>query len=171
MKRLLVDMDGVLADTYEQFIRLEFEETANRITKEEISGISEDKAFPNFEKHVRQEGFFRNPPVMKDAVSVMEKLNKAYEIFIVSSAMEFPNSLREKYDWLEEHFPFLSWKQIILCGSKVAVKGDFLIDDHFKNLDPFEGKSILFTQPHNNKSDDNGHQRVGSWKEIEKMLL
>jgi 5'(3')-deoxyribonucleotidase len=46
----------------------------------------------------------------------MEYLNNKYELYIVSAGMEFPNSLREKYDWLAEAFPFISWEQIVLCG-------------------------------------------------------
>ncbi|WP_335966872.1 5'(3')-deoxyribonucleotidase [Galbibacter sp. PAP.153] len=169
-KRLLIDMDGVLADTYLQFFRLEATVTGKQVLHNDIIGLAEGDAFPNYKKYIHNDGFFRDAPVIDDAVEVMEKLNKIYEIFIVSSAMEFPNSLREKYDWLQEHFPFLHWKQIILCGSKIPVQGDILIDDHFKNLNPFQGKTLLFTQPHN-MGRDNGHYRVDNWREIEGVLL
>ncbi len=35
-------------------------------------------------------------PVMKDSVEVLKEMNQKYEIFIVSAAMEFPNSLKDK---------------------------------------------------------------------------
>lgn len=164
-------MDGVLADVYEQFIRLEYETTGTRINRAEITGIPEDKAFPSCHKLVRQKGFFREAPVMPLAIETLEQLNKRYELFIVSSAMEFPNSLEEKYYWLEEHFPFISWKQLVLCGSKIVVKGDIMIDDHFKNLDYFTGQTILFTQPHNDGQDAKSHQRVNGWRDIAGILL
>ena len=46
-----------------------------------------------------------------------------------------------------------------------------MIDDHFKNLDPFQGETILFNQPHNQLIDAGKHTRVFSWQEIEELLL
>jgi len=170
-KRLLVDMDGVLADIYAQAIQFEFAESGRLIQKEDVKGDDEIVAFPNAARHVRLQGFFRNAPVIPSAISVMKELNDAYELFIVSAAMEFPNSLEEKYYWLEEHFPFIPWQRIVLCGSKTVVQGDILIDDHFKNLDPFENRTLLFTQPHNAGRDDHPHERVHGWVDIKKLLL
>ena len=170
-KRLLVDMDGVLADIYAQAIQFEFAESGRLIQKEDVKGADEIVAFPNAARHVRLQGFFRNAPVIEDAVTVMKELNDTYELFIVSAAMEFPNSLEEKYYWLEEHFPFIPWQRIVLCGSKTVVQGDILIDDHFKNLDPFEKRTLLFTQPHNVGRDQHRHERVAGWADIKKLLL
>jgi 5'(3')-deoxyribonucleotidase len=101
----------------------------------------------------------------------LTELNKNYELFIVSAAMEFPQSLPEKLEWLNEHFSFLTWQQIVFCGSKEIVDADIMIDDHFKNLDLFKGTSLLFTQPHNQLKNDSRHKRVDSWKEIASILL
>lgn len=108
---------------------------------------------------------------MPGSVGVMEQLNRNYELFIVSSAMEFPLSLYEKYQWLQQHFPFLSWQQIVLCGSKQVIAGDIMLDDHFKNLDHFKGKTILFSQPHNMLKDPGSHTRVKDWREVAHLLL
>ena len=170
-KRLLVDMDGVLADIYQQAISYEFRESGQRINKTELTGKDEINAFPNAARHIREPGFFRTLPVMEDAVQVMEKLYTSYDLYIVSAAVEFPNSLEEKVQWLKEHFSFISWRKIILCGSKVPITGDILIDDHFKNLDPFKKRTLLFTQPHNVNDHTHQHERVHHWKEIENLLL
>ena len=164
-------MDGVLADIYSQYITEEFKETGNKINLKETWGKSEVEAFPNSPKHLRMKGFFRNAAVIPGAVEVLEKLGERFEIFIVSSATQFPNSLGEKYYWLEEHFPFISWQQLVLCGSKSVIKGDVMIDDHFKNLDVFEGRTLLFTQPHNYGENGHMHERVGGWSEISNLLL
>jgi 5'-nucleotidase len=170
-KRLLVDMDGVLADIYQQAINFEYAESGRLIQLKDVAGADEIVAFPNAAKHVRQRGFFRTAPLIPNAFDVMEQLNEKYELFIVSAAMEFPNSLEEKYYWLEEHFPFIPWKNIVFCGSKTVVQGDLLIDDHYKNLDPFENRTLLFSQPHNMNRSDNGHERVNNWLEIRDLLL
>lgn len=108
---------------------------------------------------------------MPDSQRVVYDLNKKYDVFIVSAATEFPQSLPEKQAWLSEYFPFITWQQICFCGSKTIVKADIMIDDHFKNLDYFDGKTFLFTAPHNAKADTGRHQRVNNWLEIEKILL
>ncbi len=100
---------------------------------------------------------------------MVKKLNEKYEVFIVSSAMEFPNSLPEKLEWLAEHFSFLHWKQFVFCGSKKIVHGDYMIDDLPHNLEAFNGEKLLFTAPHNMQF--NHFQRVNNWKEVQGRLL
>jgi 5'-nucleotidase len=171
MKRILVDMDGVLVDVYQRFFELHREETGVRKSVDDIAGQLEGEAFPRFFSWVKQPGFFREMPVIPDSQRVMKKMNDRYDIVVVSMATEFPASLIDKQSWLEEHFPFISWKQLVLCGNKSLIKADIMIDDHFKNLDNFEGETILFTQPHNMNAGVIRHRRVFSWKEIENLLL
>ena len=171
MERLLVDMDGVLADVYAQFAAYELRETGHVVDYHTMQEIDEVVAFPNGLKHVHQPGFFAGMNPIEKSIAVMEQLYHKYEVFIVSAAMEFPNSLKEKHDWLAEHFPFISWKRIILCGSKTPVQGAYLIDDHFKNLDLFPNNTLLFDQPHNRFLEAGRHQRVKNWEEIAGILL
>ena len=171
MERIAVDMDGVLADTTEQFFQFDERDFGRRRTMEEIIGKPESVGFPNAQKYVRTKDFFRTAPVMKGSQAVLSDLNKRYEVFIVSAAVEFPESLFEKYEWLNEYFSFITWQQIVFCGSKTIVEADIMIDDHFKNLDPFKGQTILFSQPHNLLLHNSKHKRVDSWDEIADILL
>ena len=171
MERLAVDMDGVLADVYEQFFRYDEKDFGKRRPLEDVIGVEERKAFPHINEYVYSKGFFSTAPVVKDSVEILAELNKIYELFIVSAAMEFPQSLPEKLEWLNEHFSFLSWQQIVFCGSKTIVDADIMIDDHFKNLDLFKGTTILFTQPHNQLKNAGRHKRTDSWQEIGSILL
>ena len=171
MKRISIDMDGVLANVYSQFITMHAAEFGKVLTAGEITGKPEQQAFPGALKYVNSKGFFRTVPVMKDSQEVVRKLNESYKIFIVSAAMEFPNSLVEKQLWLNEHFPFINWQQMVFCGSKEIIKADIMIDDHFKNLNFFSGETILYTQPHNKLADALHHKRVETWQQIEQLLL
>lgn len=170
MKQVLVDMDGVLADVYRQFQLYEERETGKQIASEQLIGALELDAFPNGKRHVISEGFFRTVPVMEGSVEGLTYLNDKYNVLIVSSATEFPQSLKEKVDWLNEYFPFISWKQIVLCGEKNSIKGDIMIDDHPKNLDFFEGEKFIFTQPHNILLQAKQYTRVNHWKELTDVL-
>jgi len=170
MKRVLVDMDGVLADVYARFFELHERTTGERLTVDDVAGKLEAEAFPDQIRWVTTPGFFRSVPVMPGSIEGLKLLNEKYHVIVVSLATEFPNSLTDKQFWLHEHFPFISWKQIVFCGDKNLIKADIMIDDHPKNLDNFEGETIMFTQPHNLYQNFR-HRRVGSWDEIKKLLL
>ncbi len=170
MKTILVDMDGVLANTNQHFIDYEYKRNGNQILWENISVLLEAEAFPNFLEDVNSKGFFRTVPVIENAVKVLKYLNEKYNVLIVSSATEFPNSLTEKAEWLIEHFPFINWKQMIFCGRKDFIIGDIMIDDHPKNLNLFSGQRILFSQPHNANSTVENSVRVSGWDDIMNIL-
>ena len=170
MQRVLVDMDGVLADIYLQMMEYEYRESGMKPSEQDLYGLLEESAFPSFKKFIRSKGFFRTVPVIKDSIEGLEYLNSKYSVLIVSSATEFPDSLKEKYDWLSENYPFISWKQMIFCGCKDSIGGDIMIDDHAKNLKFFGGRKILFTQPQNVFIQDASMERVDNWREIMNLL-
>ncbi len=173
-KRLLVDMDHVMANITAQFQKWYEEATGTFIDREKLMGKPEDLAFPEpglIRKFVYTPCFFRSAEVMADSQEVLRELNDRYELYIVSAAMEFPQSLVEKHAWLQEHFPFIGWQQVILCGSKKPICGDIMIDDHFKNLENFSGTKLLYTATHNSHRNDHDFTRVNNWQEIRSLLL
>jgi 5'-nucleotidase len=175
MQRVLVDMDEVIADTTLGMIGWYKRVYGGDIDyKKMLAGHSLIKGFP--EEHqtdVRQQlyepGFFRHLPVMENSVEVLKEMNKKYEVYIVSAATEFPNSLTDKYYWLEDHFPFFSWKQMVFCGDKSMIQADFMIDDHAKHLQYFRGKPFIFTAPHN--LNEQRFERLNNWKEAGEKFL
>jgi 5'-nucleotidase len=174
MERIIIDMDEVIADPMGEMIEWYRRGYGLDVDWDEMLGGSWIKGFPEqhqplIRKRLESPGFFRNLPVMEDSVAVLEEMNRRYEIFIVSAAMEFPNSLKDKLDWLLEHFPFFSWRQLALCGSKDLVHGDVMIDDHVKNLKGFGGKKYLFTAAHN--LEITGYDRINNWKEAGEIFL
>jgi len=174
MKRIAIDMDDVMADASGRFIEYAFNKLGRKLEKHHLEGRDWATVVGMPHEDVRswlfEAGFFKGMQVMPDCKEVMEELTKKYEVFIVSAAIEFPESLKEKVEWLAEHFPFISWKHIVLCGHKYMIKADFLIDDHEKNLINFtEGTPILFTAPHNLQI--NSYKRVNNWTEVGEMFL
>jgi 5'-nucleotidase len=174
MERIIIDMDEVIADPMNEMIDWYRNQHGRDVDYKKMLAGSWIKGFP--EEHqpiiwdrLRAPGFFRHLPVMKDSVNVLRELNAKYELFIVSAATEFPNSLKDKIEWLEDHFPFLSWRQIALCGSKDLVFGEYMIDDHLKNLRGFKGKPYLFTAAHN--LEVTGYDRINDWSEAAGIFL
>jgi 5'-nucleotidase len=174
MERVIIDMDEVIADPMGDMIDWYSRQYELQVDRQKMLGGSWVKGFPEEHQPLVMErllsvGFFRNLPVMKDSVEVIREMNKRYEVFIVSAATEFPNSLKEKLEWLEEHFPFLTWRQVVLCGDKRLIKGDYMIDDHVRNLRHFEGKKYLFTSAHN--LDITEFERLNDWQEVAEVFL
>lgn len=171
---IFVDMDEVLADTYQAHIDFYNQEHNTRFSASDCNGKEFWQMVPeahrkSVRQHAYQIGFFKDLAVIKDSQEVMKALSDKHEVYIASAAMQFPNSLKEKSEWLDEFFPFIPWQQRILCGHKHILKGEVLIDDRSYNLQNFEGKGLLFASPHN--SNTKGFNRVASWKEIATILL
>ena len=173
MKRIAIDMDEVIADVIPKFIKLYNRdygvpldlviEPGNEIYKHVPENVNR-KWFD----YINEPGFFRDLEVIPDSQRVIKALQEKYDVYIVSAAMEFRNSLTDKYDWLAEHFPFIDWQHIMFCGNKI-IEADFLIDDRIKNFTNFKGRPLLYTSPHNLLITD--YERVSSWVEIEEKLL
>lgn len=167
-------MDDVLADTHGKLVDIILNEFNTSLSREEfhrapIRNLLHPKQLNRVAEILNAPGFFRDIPVMKDAKEVVRELSEFYEIYVASAAMEFRNSLIDKFDWLDEHFPFIHWKNRVLCGDKSIIKADYLIDDHAFNLVRFSGKGILFNGPAN--LHEEGFDRVMDWKDVRERFL
>lgn len=171
--RIAIDMDEVLADPIYKFIQLYNRdygvpldlilEPGNEIYQH-VPEHAKDKWFD----YINEKGFFRDLKPLEGSVEAVKKLQEKYDVYIVSAAMEFRNSLVDKYDWLAEHFPFITWRNIMFCGDKI-VDVDIMIDDRAKNFVGFNGRKLLFTSPHNLLLTD--YERVNNWQEVLDKLL
>lgn len=172
--RIFIDMDEVMADTYGMHLQLYNSEFGAELTLEECTGneiydMVPEECLASVREHVWQDGFFRGLNPIEDSQRVVKKLFDKHDVYIASAAMQFPNSLVEKSEWLDEHFPFITWERRILCGHKHVLQGDVLIDDRSFNLETFGGRSIMFSSPHNHNVTK--FERVNNWKEVEDLLL
>jgi 5'(3')-deoxyribonucleotidase len=174
MKRIVTDMDDVIADTLAKYIRVCNAELGLRVSKTDLGEqdlwhfVGRDN-FPRIRAIVEQADFFADLDVMPDAQDVLRKLMTRYEVFISSSAMEVPSSFMAKFHWIEKHFPFVPSSHLVFCGDKSIINADYLIDDrerHFKN---FRGEGILFSAPHNMTVE--GYRRVNCWRDVQALLL
>lgn len=174
MLTIAIDMDEVIADAAKK-LKAWYQRDYRRVfTETELYGKNLDEAVPSvragvFHQYANTPGFFRDLEIMSGADSILEQINKNYGLYLVSAAMEFPNSLKDKFDWIEEKLPFITWKQICLCGSKSIIQTDIMIDDRIRNFRNFKGRKILYSAHHNML--ETGYERVNNWREIEEKLL
>ncbi|MFT4972259.1 MAG: 5'-nucleotidase, partial [Saprospiraceae bacterium] len=111
--------------------------------------------------HLHDPTFFADLSVMENSQEVVEWLTQNFEVYLITSTMEFKNSLVAKYDWLSQHFSCISWKKYIFCGEKTFIQADYMIDDKGSNLEKFSGKGILFSASHN--VEETRFDRVNNW--------
>ena len=173
-KRIAIDMDDVLADQISARLKRYNKEFGTSFTPDALQGKTlENFTLPEHRERMRsfleEPGFFMGLEVMPDAQQVVQELSEKYDVFIATAAMEVPNSFREKYIWLRQHFPFLDPMNFIFCGHKFFIDADYLIDDTARHLDTFGGEGLLFGGPHNVNQTD--YRRVGSWAEVREVLL
>lgn len=171
--RLAIDMDEVMADTHGKFLKLFNRDYSIPIEIDQVPGLELHDNFPEpmreqWKVYINQKGFFRDLEPMPDAIETVKALHERYNVYVVSAAMEFRNSLEDKFDWLAEYFPFIKWNNILFTGDKI-VSADVLIDDRTKNFVGFQGRPLLFTSPHNALITD--FERVNNWKEVAEKLL
>jgi len=103
---------------------------------------------------------------IKDSIESIKKLNKKYDLYILSTApWDNPNAWKQKRDWIGKYFgdkkKDVFYKKVILSHNKNLNKGDYLIDDRPHNgAEHFEGEWIKF-----------GSKKYPDWKAVTKYLL
>jgi 5'(3')-deoxyribonucleotidase len=167
-------MDEVIADAVSEHLLRYNREFSERVTTADLKGkwlfdiVSIDR-HAALEGYLRSDDFFAVLDVMPHSQRVLRDLQKHYEIFIATAAMEVPTSFGAKYEWLGRHFPFIAPSHIVFCGDKSILKADYLIDDNPRQLQRFAGEGILFNAHHN--VNVTGYRRVNDWLDIERLFL
>jgi 5'-nucleotidase len=173
-KRICVDMDEVIADAVAEHLLRYNRDHGGNITKADLHGkwiwdVVAAEHHDRLDQYLRSEDFFEVLDVMPDSPRVLAALQRRYEVFIATAAMEVPTSFNAKYRWLGRHFPFIPPTHIVFCGDKSILRADYLIDDNPRQLRRFQGEGILYDAPHN--AMVTGFRRVKNWLEIEDLFL
>lgn len=174
MLRLTLDMDDVLANTHEKLVNVIVNDFDTNYTEKDLlpralREVLHPKQLTKLNRIIDSPGFFSDVKVKEGAQETVYELSKFYELFVATACMEFPNSFRDKFDWLKKHFSFIPWTNIVFCGYKSIIQSDYLIDDHVRNLVAFKGQGILFSAPHNLK--ETTFKRVSDWNEVSELFL
>jgi 5'-nucleotidase len=174
MKRIAIDMDEVMADTLGKFFSLYNADFQLGLTPEHVHGrhvleTINPEHLERARRYFQQEDFFATIDVMPGSQEVIRALTDRYEVFVTTAAMDVPCSFTPKFEWLEQHFPFLPPSRIVFCGDKSIIAADYLIDDSVRHFQRFGGEGILFTAPHN--VHETRYRRVDNWEDVRAMFL
>lgn len=172
--RIAIDMDETIADSLKEHIRRYNAASGENLTAEQLRGKHVEDAAPADQREVvgrmvHDESFFENLEVLEGAREVIRELAREHEVFIVSAAMEVPESFAAKHRWLGRHFAFIPTSNVVFCGDKGIIDADYLIDDRARHFRGFRGTGLLFSAPHN--AEEKGYRRVESWEEVRTIFL
>ena len=176
--RLLIDMDGVIADFEGEFLR---QWKLNHPQKEFIPledrrGFYVREQYPEKYTEFVQEiyhnpGFYQNLPPIPGAFDALKEIrNSLNNVFLCTSPMlpKYENCVLEKYHWVFDNLGDDWVNNIILTKDKTIVRGDVLIDDmpEVKGSMTPEWDHVIFDQPYNRNIKDRKRLTWSNWKEI-----
>lgn len=175
--KILVDMDGVLANFEKKFL----ENYRNTFPDEYFIPLENRINFSIIEaypEHLRDKvesiytskGFFESLDPIEGAIEAIQEMKalKVQIAFCTAPLSQYEHCVLEKYKWIEKHFDFDWTKRIIMTKDKTIVKGDYLIDDrpNIKGLFQPEWKHLLFERIFNQHIKNVEKINWDNWKSV-----
>lgn len=175
--RVLVDLDGVLADFEEGFYRAWRQLYPDRPALEPAARRSVrilDDYSSSLAADVRAvyhaPGFLEGLPPVEGAVNGFAGLLSVFpDTWICSSPLvRYGNCVLEKYRWVERVLGFDATGRLILTRDKSLVGADVLIDDDPspRGLDTASWQHVVFDASYNRVVTDRPRMTWATWREI-----
>lgn len=160
MSRILLDMDGVVADLHTPWFGRYNRDYDDNVTSDQIKTFSvhpyvKPECGTRIYDYLNERGVFAEAPVIPRAVEGVEMLlDMGHEIFFCTTPPVHSQwAVLEKTQWVASRFPRIGGGNMIFTRHKHLVRADFLVDDYEDNLQLFDGHRILFDQPWNRGVD------------------
>lgn len=170
---LAIDMDEVLVDTLGKMLASYNQRYKANFTPADLHGLELADIVPEDHRPwvlemLHQPGFFADIDPMHGALACIDRLCRKHRVYIASAATEFPDSFRDKMNWLDRYVPQIPRHRIIFCGEKSVLDVDYLVDDTPSHFEGMRGTGLLFDAPHNRLEDR--YYRVNGWGHLEEAI-
>lgn len=177
MPRILLDVDGVLADFITTYLHALAAVTGSyrhpaEVINWEIGkslGLSEDTQ-RKVSTLLRKEGVASSMPVYPGAIEGVKKLTLVAEVYFVTSPFTSPTWTYDRDQWLDRHFGAVG-KNVVHTAHKHLISGDVLVDDKPVNVRAWAkawplGTPVLWSQPYNERERTGTLMRCLTWEQI-----
>ncbi len=175
-KVIVTDMDDVLVDLLPTWVKVLNERHHLTVKVTDIIEWDMGKAFPTLCPQeifsvLSEDDFWSIVPPRKDAVTGLQKLREKGYIVYVCTATHYKNMKTKIDNCLFKHFPYLSYKDIIMSHNKQLIDCDYIIDDYPENIRGHKAISFLMSAPHNKNCDEMVYDfRVDNFNDIIKVI-
>lgn len=178
--RILVDMDGVIADwgaEYGRQLSILGEEADNIPRHRDQRSFNLDAGRTKREQQLiaiamNDSEFYRNlAPIPGAKTALKAALKAGHDVRIVTSPwVSNPTCASDKLNWVVRYYGAHWGQRVIITTDKTLVRGDVLIDDkpEVTGSDDPTWEHILFDQPYNREVENK--RRITRWTELEEML-
>lgn len=179
-KRVLLDVDGVLADFVGPALSLVEEATGRKYTREDVTafdfaaslGLSLAEAALVKKAISYRANWWSTLPVIDGAIDGVERLRSVSDVYVLTSPWNScPTWLHEREGWLKKHFG-IPHSHILVGSAKHLVAGDMLVDDKTETLREWSrlhghlgGRAVQWQTPHN-RADEWSGLSTQSWEQL-----
>jgi len=175
--RILVDMDGVIADFEGGFLAKFRQRHADLpyipLNQRNCFYVKEqypEEIGPLLEHIYLSKGFYLELPPIEGSLEALKELSeKDYEVYICTSPLlKNPYCLQEKYDWITNKLGGDWTKRVVIAKDKTIIQGDLLIDDKpdVGGIQKPSWEHILYSQPYNKQVTSKRRLTWQNWKSI-----
>lgn len=177
--KIFLDMDGVIVDLVSGLLSQYNKDHHDSVKPQDIKAFG----IHNYVKikhaiynYFKLPGMFgKNLEPFENAVQVIKMIVDEYpQTYILTTPHDSSETCeRDKKEWVREHLPFFSTKNMIFSHHKhlLAKPGDVILEDKPANLKKWKennGISVCYNQPWNQEVECN--HRVKSWYEFYYLL-
>lgn len=134
--KILLDVDGVLAQTTEKVLELYNKEHDQNVCVRDLTHWHFEQCAclkHDANKWFLQEGFFRDIKVAPGAQEMVRTLSRQGHDLLIATAITY-TGYADRHDWLEEWFPEIPASNYLFGSRKDVLTGDFILDDKVANL-------------------------------------
>lgn len=175
---LLIDMDDTIENLLEAWTAHLNKKYGTNVLPKDVNTWDISRCFPSIDRKnvyapLYDNEFWKTVQPKPDAVKYLKMLKElGFDLYICTTSNY--ETIRCKLEHIiSEHFPFISWGQVITTNNKQLINGDILVDDGVHNLIGGSYKKILMSAPHNldYDTDKNDMVRVNSWAEAYNEII